>query len=143
MSGLQAQGLIKHYRGRAVANGVTLHIQPGEVVGLLGPNGAGKTTSFSVMAGFLPVRQKKVFADTAHRVPVNPGSVGQPRDGDWRAAWSLLDLDSRRRLPRAVMSGPGCAISEGSPATASWYRSARPGRRPAHPRSVPSKPPYD
>ena len=22
----------------------------------------------------------------------NPGSVGQPRDGDWRAAWLLLDL---------------------------------------------------
>jgi diadenosine tetraphosphatase ApaH/serine/threonine PP2A family protein phosphatase len=24
---------------------------------------------------------------------VNPGSVGQPRDGDPRAAWMLLDLD--------------------------------------------------
>jgi len=26
---------------------------------------------------------------------LNPGSVGQPRDGDPRAAWLLLDLDSR------------------------------------------------
>jgi diadenosine tetraphosphatase ApaH/serine/threonine PP2A family protein phosphatase len=26
---------------------------------------------------------------------VNPGSVGQPRDGDARAAWLLLDLDAR------------------------------------------------
>jgi diadenosine tetraphosphatase ApaH/serine/threonine PP2A family protein phosphatase len=25
---------------------------------------------------------------------VNPGGVGQPRDGDPRAAWMLLDLDS-------------------------------------------------
>jgi predicted phosphodiesterase len=25
---------------------------------------------------------------------VNPGSVGQPRDGDWRAAWMMLDTDS-------------------------------------------------
>jgi diadenosine tetraphosphatase ApaH/serine/threonine PP2A family protein phosphatase len=24
----------------------------------------------------------------------NPGSVGQPRDGDWRAAWLLLDLEA-------------------------------------------------
>jgi diadenosine tetraphosphatase ApaH/serine/threonine PP2A family protein phosphatase len=24
---------------------------------------------------------------------INPGSVGQPRDGDPRAAWLLLDLD--------------------------------------------------
>ncbi len=27
---------------------------------------------------------------------LNPGSVGQPRDGDTRAAWLLLDLDERR-----------------------------------------------
>ena len=25
---------------------------------------------------------------------INPGSVGQPRDGDWRAAWLLLDTDA-------------------------------------------------
>ena len=25
---------------------------------------------------------------------LNPGSVGQPRDGDWRAAWLELDFDS-------------------------------------------------
>ena len=27
---------------------------------------------------------------------LNPGSVGQPRDGDARAAWLLLDLEARR-----------------------------------------------
>ena len=27
---------------------------------------------------------------------INVGSVGQPRDGDWRAAWTLLDLQTRR-----------------------------------------------
>jgi diadenosine tetraphosphatase ApaH/serine/threonine PP2A family protein phosphatase len=24
---------------------------------------------------------------------INPGSVGQPRDGDWRAAFSVFDSD--------------------------------------------------
>jgi diadenosine tetraphosphatase ApaH/serine/threonine PP2A family protein phosphatase len=37
---------------------------------------------------------------------LNPGSVGQPRDGDARAAWLLLDLEARRavfrRTPYAV-----------------------------------------
>jgi predicted phosphodiesterase len=37
---------------------------------------------------------------------LNPGSVGQPRDGDPRAAWLLLDLDRRfaafRRVPYAI-----------------------------------------
>ena len=27
---------------------------------------------------------------------LNPGSVGQPRDGDWRAAYLVLDLDAKR-----------------------------------------------
>jgi diadenosine tetraphosphatase ApaH/serine/threonine PP2A family protein phosphatase len=26
---------------------------------------------------------------------INPGSVGQPRDGDWRAAWLLLDTEAQ------------------------------------------------
>lgn len=28
-------------------------------------------------------------------IVVNPGSVGLPRDGDWRAAYAVLDLDER------------------------------------------------
>jgi diadenosine tetraphosphatase ApaH/serine/threonine PP2A family protein phosphatase len=30
------------------------------------------------------------------RFLLNPGSVGQPRDGDPRAAWLLLDFEARR-----------------------------------------------
>jgi predicted phosphodiesterase len=33
---------------------------------------------------------------SAERWLLNPGSVGQPRDGDPRAAWLLLDLDAGR-----------------------------------------------
>jgi len=33
---------------------------------------------------------------------MNPGSVGQPRDGDPRAAWMLLDLDSQHAEFRRV-----------------------------------------
>jgi diadenosine tetraphosphatase ApaH/serine/threonine PP2A family protein phosphatase len=36
------------------------------------------------------------------RVLLNPGSVGQPRDGDPRAAYLLLDLDERRATFRRV-----------------------------------------
>ena len=53
MSQLAGQGLIKRYRGRDVVAGVSLHLEPGEVVGLLGPNGAGKTTCFYMLAGLI------------------------------------------------------------------------------------------
>ena len=32
---------------------------------------------------------------TATRYLINPGSVGQPRDGDWRAAFALFDTDAQ------------------------------------------------
>jgi predicted phosphodiesterase len=39
---------------------------------------------------------------TDARWVMNPGSVGQPRDGDPRAAWMLLDLDAQRAEFRRV-----------------------------------------
>jgi diadenosine tetraphosphatase ApaH/serine/threonine PP2A family protein phosphatase len=45
------------------------------------------------VAGGLAPADTKVELDG--RWLLNPGSVGQPRDGDPRAAWLLLDLDGR------------------------------------------------
>jgi len=43
--------------GRTVAlAGVTLAVQPGEVLGLLGPNGAGKSTTLKIVAGLVRAR---------------------------------------------------------------------------------------
>ena len=48
---LIASNLQKSYGRRRVVDGVTLHVEPGEVVGLLGANGAGKTTTFYMIVG--------------------------------------------------------------------------------------------
>jgi len=43
---------------------------------------------------------------------INPGSVGQPRDGDPRAAWLLLDLDAGRAEHRRVEYEVGLTQNE-------------------------------
>ena len=50
---LCTEGLVKAYRHRRVVNGVSIHVDSGEIVGLLGPNGAGKTTTFNVVVGLV------------------------------------------------------------------------------------------
>ncbi len=51
--GLIVKELFKTYSHRCVVNGLSLNVQPGEVVGLLGPNGAGKTTAFHMIIGLI------------------------------------------------------------------------------------------
>lgn len=44
--------LSKRYGERTVLSGVSLSVQPGELVALLGPNGAGKTTTVEIIEGY-------------------------------------------------------------------------------------------
>jgi diadenosine tetraphosphatase ApaH/serine/threonine PP2A family protein phosphatase len=50
---------------------------------------------------------------------VNPGSVGQPRDGDARAAWALYDAEARtiafRRTPYDVAGAQNAILEAGLP----------------------------
>ena len=63
MNGLTAEDLRKSYNNRLVVGGVSINVNPGEVVGLLGPNGAGKTTSFYMIVGLIRPDSGKVMID--------------------------------------------------------------------------------
>jgi len=58
---LRVEGLIKIYGSRRVVDGVSFHVDKGEVVGLLGPNGAGKTTSFRMACGLINTNGGTVY----------------------------------------------------------------------------------
>ena len=58
---LEAKDLVKSFGRRRVVNGISLHVDKGEIIGLLGVNGAGKTTSFKMICGMLPPDSGQVF----------------------------------------------------------------------------------
>ena len=60
---LEAKSLVKSYTGRRVVDGVSFHVNRGEIVGLLGRNGAGKTTSFRMVIGMITPEAGEVWFD--------------------------------------------------------------------------------
>ena len=58
---LRTEGLVKVYGKRTVADGVSIDVKQGEIVGLLGPNGAGKTTSFYMTTGLVKPNAGRVY----------------------------------------------------------------------------------
>lgn len=48
---IQTNNLVKTYKEKNAVDGVSIHVDQGQIVGLLGPNGAGKTTTFYMIVG--------------------------------------------------------------------------------------------
>ena len=49
------------YGKMEILHGVTLKVEPGQIVSIIGPNGAGKSTVFRAVFGLLPVRRGRVL----------------------------------------------------------------------------------
>jgi ABC-2 type transport system ATP-binding protein len=51
---IEAASLVRVFGQNRAVDGMTFHVEQGEVFGLLGPNGAGKTTTVRLLNGILP-----------------------------------------------------------------------------------------
>jgi putative spermidine/putrescine transport system ATP-binding protein len=75
---LDVEDLSVRYGTSTAVDGVTLAIEPGEVVALLGPSGCGKTTLLRVIAGFVRQAAGRVRVDgaTIDHLPPNQRNIG-------------------------------------------------------------------
>jgi len=57
---IEVENLSKTYSGFRAVQGISFHVNKGEIVGFLGPNGAGKSTTMKILSGYLPPTDGKI-----------------------------------------------------------------------------------
>jgi ABC-type branched-subunit amino acid transport system ATPase component len=60
---LEVQDLYAGYQKLDILQGVSLQVNPGEIVCVIGPNGAGKSTVFKAVYGFIDIRKGRTLFD--------------------------------------------------------------------------------
>ncbi len=60
---IDVDGLVKSYGRKKALDGISMHIDRGEVVGFLGPNGAGKSTTMNILTGCISYTSGSVKID--------------------------------------------------------------------------------
>ncbi len=72
---LKVDNLTKNFGGLKAVNGVSFHIEEGELIGLIGPNGAGKTTVFNLITGHYEPSGGDILFDSRSIARVAPHEV--------------------------------------------------------------------
>jgi ABC-type branched-subunit amino acid transport system ATPase component len=92
---LRVQDVCAGYQGFDILNGVSLHVNPGEIVCVIGPNGAGKSTVFKAIYGFIKVRLGQVWFDgqdvTGYR-PQDMLNAGVTMVPQWRSVFPQMTV---------------------------------------------------
>ena len=60
---LKIENLSKSYGEKKAVDGLSLHIQKGEIYGFIGHNGAGKTTTIKAVCGILGFEEGEIYVD--------------------------------------------------------------------------------
>jgi sulfate transport system ATP-binding protein len=102
---VSAHNVVKHYRGVAALEGVTLEAREGEFLALLGPSGSGKTTLLRIMAGL-------EFPDSG-TISIGGEDMSQRPARDRRVGFVFQQYALFRHMTVAKNIGFGLAVRPG------------------------------
>ena len=108
MTALAIRDLEVAYGGVTAVRGVSLDVEPGEIVGLIGPNGAGKSTTLHAVMGLVPVRAGEIrIGDVSlrGRTPEAIARSGVALVPEGRRLFAELTVEENLRLGLAARSG--------------------------------------
>ncbi len=79
---LKVENATKHFGGITALNGVSFHVDKGEILGIIGPNGSGKTTLINCITGFIKMSSGRIYfkgTDITKRPPHKIADMGLTR----------------------------------------------------------------
>jgi branched-chain amino acid transport system ATP-binding protein len=112
VSGLALRSLEVAYGGVAAVRGLSLEVEPGEIVGLIGPNGAGKSTTLHAVMGLLPARGGDVLLGERSLRGRSPEAIarrGVALVPEGRRLFAEVTVDENLRLGLAARPRAGDA----------------------------------
>jgi branched-chain amino acid transport system ATP-binding protein len=98
---LEVRDLHAGYGKLEILKGVSLRVEPRQVVSIIGPNGAGKSTVFKTVFGLLPARQGRVLLDgedITNQPPANLLRRGMAYVPQGRNVFPLMTVEENLRL---------------------------------------------
>jgi branched-chain amino acid transport system ATP-binding protein len=108
MSLVKVDNVSRHFGSLIAVDGVSLAVEPGELVAVIGPNGAGKTTFFNLISGFFPPTAGRIWFDgkditslPAHRRV----AMGMARTFQITEIFPELSVSDNLRIPVEIAAG--------------------------------------
>ena len=94
---ISVENIVKRYGDFTAVDGITFHVDDGEIFGLLGPNGAGKSTLIRMMTTLTPVTSGRAMV-SGHDVSREPDAVRRTIGVIPQALTSDIDLTVEENL---------------------------------------------
>ncbi|MBV8035655.1 ABC transporter ATP-binding protein [Roseateles sp.] len=112
---LEITDLHAWYGESHILHGISMSVQPGQVVTLLGRNGAGRTTTLRAIMGLTGARKGSIKIHGGEAIALSPHRVAQLGIGycpEERGIFASLTAEENLRLPPLLKSRRGKVMSE-------------------------------